>query len=215
MKKHIITVAVMASLIPVAALAGPSLGIGYSNVGLSGHAGRPGVTLSAGNIYSNNVVATGGATFASNYYGLHADLGKLIPAGSVSFEPYASIGFLNLNYNQPETGYTTQTTSIYGYSFSYQSPYSYTSPQSIQDFYGMAGANMNVPIGQKVMLQFGGGYGHTISTFGGAGGAVYKGKAEIGFEIAPRVTADIDVRYLHVPGANLTTEGAGISYHFS
>lgn len=189
MKKQIIIAAVL-SIIPAAAFAGPSVGIAYSNVGLSGHSGRPGVTLTAGNLYSNNVIASGSATLANNFYGFHADLGKLIPTGgTVSFEPYASLGFVNMNYNQPQTA-------------------------GITDFYGLAGANMNIPLGQRVALQFGGGYGHTITTFGGANGAVYKGKAEVGFEIAPHVTANINVRYLHVPGQSVTTEGAGLAYQF-
>ena len=89
---------------PTVALAGPSVGIGYSDIGLSGHSGRPGVTLTAGNLYSNNVVATGAASFARGFYGFHADLGKLIPTGiaGTSFTPYASLGFLNLNYQQAQ-----------------------------------------------------------------------------------------------------------------
>jgi len=189
MKKQII-VAVIASLAPLAAFAGPSLGIGYSNVGLSGHAGRPGVTLAAGNLYSNNVVASGSATAARGFYSMNASIGKLIPAGDVSFVPYLGMDFLNVNYSQPQL-------------------------PSATDFYALAGVDMNVPVGSKVMLQVGGGYGHTIETFGGNGGAVYQGKAEIGFEIAPRVTANINVRYLRVPGQSMTTEGAGLSYHFS
>lgn len=215
MKKQIIIAAVIAaSFIPVVAFAGPSLGIGYSDVGLSGHAGRPGVTLSAGNLYSNNVVASGSASFARGYYQMNASLGKLIPAGGVSFEPYLSMGFLSLNYNQQKVGYNTVTQSSYGYSYTYQSPYSYTQQQSIQDFYALAGADMNIPLGQKVMLQFGGGYGHTLMVLNGSGGSVYQGKAEAAFEVAPRVTANINVRYVHVPGASLTNYGVGLSYHF-
>ncbi|OCB03413.1 hypothetical protein BBC27_08075 [Acidithiobacillus ferrivorans] len=189
MKKQIIAVAAVLSIIPAVAFAGPSLGIGYSNVGLSGgHAGRPGVTISAGNLYGNNVVASGSATLANGYYGFHADLGKLVPAGgAVSFEPYVSMGFTNINYAQAP---------------------------SMTDFYGLAGANLNIPIGSKVAFLLGGGYGHTIDTFSGANGAVYKGKAEVGFEIAPHVTANINVRYLHVPGQSVTTEGAGLAYSF-
>ncbi|MHB1643509.1 MAG: hypothetical protein ACYCS8_12780 [Acidithiobacillus sp.] len=218
MKKQIIAVAaVLSSFIPAAAFAGPSLGIGYSNVGLSGHSGRPGVTLSAGNLYSNNVVATGSATIARGYYNVGANIGKLIPTGgTVSFEPYLGLDFLNLNYNQAETGYTTsQVNAGYGYSYTQTTPYSYTQGASIQDFYALAGANMNIPLGQRVMLQFGGGYGHTLTVLNGSGGAVYKGKAEVGFQIAPRVTANLHVSYLHVPGANLTTEGVGLAYQFS
>ena len=215
--KKIVAVAVIASFIPAVAFAGPSLGIGYSNVGLSGgHSGRPGVTLTAGNLYSNNVVASGSATLARGYYSMNASIGKLIPAGGVSFVPYVGMGFISMNYNQQETGYTTsQVNAGYGFSYTQTTPYSYTQGASIQDFYALAGANMNIPLGQRVALQFGGGYGHTITTFGGANGAVYKGKAEVGFEIAPHVTANINVRYLHIPGQSMTTEGAGLSYHFS
>ena len=189
MKKQII-IAVVLSLTPLAAFAGPSLGIAYSNVGLSGHSGRPGIQISAGNLYSNNVVATGSATFARGFYGVHADLGKLIPAGGVSFTPYASLGFLNLNYQQQ-----------------FQ--------PSIQDVYGLAGVNLNIPIDSKVALQFGGGYGHTLTTYGGTGGAVYKGKAAFDFGLAKHVFADLDATYLHVPGQSVTEYGAGLSYHFS
>ena len=49
----------------------------------------------------------------------------------------------------------------------------------------------------------------------GNGGAVYKGKAEIGMEIAKRVTTSINVSYMHVPGQQIMTYGAGLSYHFS
>lgn len=188
-KQIIITAAVLSFITPLAAFAGPSVGIAYSNVGLSGHAGRPGVTLSAGNLYSNNVVATGAATIAGNYYGFHADMGKLIPTnGTVSFEPYASLGLVNMNYRQFQP--------------------------SIQDVYGLAGVNLNVPIGSRVAFELGGGYGHTLTTFGGNNGAVYKGKAEIGCEIAPHITANLTVRYLHVPGQSVTTEGAGLAYQF-
>lgn len=221
-RKAMVAMAICATF-PAVALAGPSVGLGYSNIGLSGHAGRPGVSITAGNLYSNNVVATGSATVARGFYGMNADLGKMIPTGgTVSFEPYLSLGFLNLNYNAQETGYHTTTTTSgggFGYppvTYSYATPYSYTSPQSIQDFYGLAGVNLNIPIGSRVDLQFGGGYGHTLSTYGGGNsGAVYKGKAEIGFEIARNVTANVNVVYLHVPGAPLTSEGAGLAYHFS
>ncbi|MEB8476236.1 hypothetical protein [Acidithiobacillus ferriphilus] len=215
-RKALVAMAICATF-PVAAMAGPSVGLGYSDIGLTGHSGRPGVTVTAGNLYSNNVVANGSASFARGYYAMNADLGKMIPTnGTVSFEPYVSLGFLNLNYNQQEVGYTTTTSSSYGYSFTQTTPYSYAQPASITDFYGLAGANMNVPLGQKVMLQFGGGYGHTLMTYGrnGAGGSVYKGKAEAAFEITPHVAANINVRYLHVPGASLTTEGAGLAYQF-
>lgn len=182
-------VAVAVFGIPVIAVAGPSVGLGYSDIGLTGHAGRPGVTLTADNLYKNDVVASGSATFARGFYGVDASLGKTIPTGgTVSFEPYLSTGFLNLNY---------------------------TPGQSVQDFYTLAGVNMNIPLGKKIALEFGGGYGHTISTFGGNGGAVYKGKAEIGMRVAKRVTASINASYIHIPGRSITTYGAGLSYHFS
>lgn len=215
--KSIFAVAVLLTF-PAVAMAGrPSLGIGYSNVGLTGHSGRPGVTITAGNLYRNNVVASGSASFARGFYSMNADLGEMISTGgTVSFEPYVSLGFLNLNYQQQETGYTSSTVNAgYGYTFTQITPYSYTQANTIQDFYGLAGVDMNVPIGNKVMLQVGGGYGHTLDTFSGANGAVYQGKAEVGFEIAPRVTANLNVRYVHVPGASLTNYGAGLSYHFS
>ncbi|OCB03906.1 hypothetical protein BBC27_05790 [Acidithiobacillus ferrivorans] len=194
MKKQINAVAAAVLLIiPAVALAGPSVALGYSDIGLSGHSGRPGVQITAGNLYSNNVVASGGAEFARGYYGFHAELGKMISAGGVSFTPYVSMGFLSLNYSQQPQPFQ----------------------QSILTSYALAGVNLNVPIGQNVALEFGGGYGHTLTTFSGSGGSVYKGKAEIGFEVAHNVTTNINVSYLHVPGASLTNYGAGISYHFS
>jgi hypothetical protein len=103
-----------------------------------------------------------------------------------------SANFLNLNYN---TG---------------------TAPaSSIQDFYGLAGVNMNIPLSRRVIFGLGGGYGHTISTYGGGnGGAVYTGDAIASFQIAPRVTTDLQVSYQHVPGASMTDYSAGINYHF-
>lgn len=215
-RKALVAMAVCATF-PVVALAGPSAGLGYSDIGMTGHSGRPGVTVTAGNLYSNRVVASGSASVARGFYSMNASLGKLIPTGgTVSFEPYISMGFLNLNYQQRKTGYNTVTQNAgYGYSYTYQSPYSYTQRASIQDFYALAGADMNIPLGQKVALQFGGGYGYTLMTYGGNGGSVYQGKAEAAFAIAPHVTANINVRYLHVPGASLTTEGVGLAYHFS
>lgn len=214
MKKQII-LAVLAAF-PCVAMAGPVIGLGYSNIGLTGHAGRPGVQISAGNLYPHNVVASGSATFAHGYYGFNADLGKIIPTnGTVSFEPYASLGFLNLNYNQQETGYTTTTTSSsFGFSYTQSTPYSYTQGASVQDFYALAGANLNIPLGSRAGLQFGGGFGHTLMVLNGNGGAVYKGTARAGFELARHVTANINVSYLHLPGASLTLYGAGLAYHF-
>lgn len=188
-RKALVAMAICATF-PAIAFAGPSVGLGYSNVGLTGHSGRPGVTVTAGNLYSSNVIASGSATAARGFYSTNASIGKLIQAGGVSFVPYIGMDFLNINYSQPQLPSST-------------------------DFYGLAGVDMNAPIGQKVMLQIGGGYGHTIETLGGTGGAIYQGKAEIGFAIAPRVTANINVRYLHIPGQSMTDEGAGLSYHFS
>ena len=184
----VVSVAVVG--IPVLAVAGPSVGLGYSDIGLSGHAGRPGVTLTVGSLSKENVAAWGSATYARGYYNVNASLGKLLPAGGVSFTPYVSMGYLNLGSSQPV---------------------------SLSDSYGMAGVNLNVPIGQRIAILLGGGYGHTLSEgFGGSGsGSVYKGKAEIGMEVAKHVTANINVSYLHLPGASLTTEGAGLSYHFA
>ena len=217
MKKQIIIAAAVLAALPAVAFAGPSVGLGYSDVGLSGHSGRPGIQIGAGNLYSNNVVASGSATFARGFYGVSANLGKLIPAGGVSFEPYVSMGFLNLNFNQQEMGgiTSTTTTSPGGFQFTQFTQQYYNQQQSIQDFYGLAGVNLNIPIGSKVALLFGGGYGHTLDTFSGANGAVYRGKAEIGMQIAKHVTTNINVSYLHVPGASLTDYGAGVAYHFS
>lgn len=188
-QKALVAMAIIATF-PTVAMAGPSIGLGYSDIGLSGHSGRPGVTIDAGNLYKNAVIASSSATAARGFYSMNASIGKLVPAGGVSFIPYIGLDFLNINYSQPQLPSST-------------------------DFYGLAGVDMNVPLGQKVMLQFGGGYGHTIETFGGSGGAVYQGKAEIGCEIARNVTANLNVRYLHVPGQSMTDEGAGLSYHFS
>ena len=217
MKKVMIVSAVLASLMaaPALAVAGPSVGIDYTDMGLSGHAGRPGVSLNAGNIYANGVVADGSASIARGFYQMDMSIGKLIPADGLSFEPYVSANFLNLNYNQQETGYTSQTFSSFGSSFTTQVPYSYTQSNSIQDFYGLAGVNMDIPLSRKVIFGLGGGYGHTISTFGGGnGGAVYTGDAIVSFQIAPRVTTDLQVEYQHVPGAAMTDYSAGINYHF-
>jgi hypothetical protein len=215
MKKAMIVSAVLALVAaPALAVAGPSVGIAYTDVGLSGHAGRPGVSVNVGNVYANDVVADGSATFARGYYQMDMSIGKLIPADGVSFEPYVSANFLNLNYNQAETGYTSQTISNYGYSYTQTTPYSYTESRSIQDFYGIAGVNLNVPFSSKVSFGLGGGYGHTLMVFNGQGGAVYTGDAIAAFQIAPRVTTDLQVSYQHVPGASLTDYSAGINYHF-
>lgn len=188
--KIIIAIAVLAAF-PAAAMAGPVVGLGYTNIGLSGHAGRPGIQIDAGNLYHrNDVFAAGSATFARGYFGMDAAIGKIIQThGTVSLEPYASLGFLNLNYNHGNAN-------------------------SVQDFYGLAGANLNIPMGSKIGLQFGAAVGHTITTFGGNSGAVYKGQAKLGIQVAPHVTANLNVSYLHAPGASLTSYGAGLAYHF-
>ncbi len=216
MKKVMIVSALLTLMAaPALAVAGPSVGIDYTDMGLSGHAGRPGVSLNAGNIYANGVVADGSASIARGFYQMDMSIGKLIPTDGLSFEPYVSANFLNLNYNQQETGYTSQTSSSFGSSFTTQVPYSYTQSNSIQDFYGLAGVNMDIPLSRKVIFGLGGAYGHTISTFGGGnGGAVYTGDAIVSFQIAPRVTTDLQVEYQHVPGAAMTDYSAGINYHF-
>lgn len=216
MKTKIVILAVLAAF-PAVALAGPIIGLGYNNIGLSGHAGRPGIQISAGNLYHhNNVVASGSATFARGYYQMAASIGKIVQThGTVSFEPYLSAGFLNLNYNQQKTGYTTTTSNLGGFSYTQSTPYSYTQGASIQDLYGLAGANLDIPLGSQVALQFGGGFGHTLMVQNGAGGAVYKGEARAGFKISTHITANINVAYLHLPGASMTDYGAGLAYHFS
>ena len=217
MKKAMIVSAMLALMsAPVFAVAGPSMGIDYTDMGLSGHVGRPGVSLNAGNVYANGVVADGSVSIARGLYQMDMSIGKLIPADGLSFEPYLSANFLNLNYNQAEVGYTSQTfSSGFGSSFTTQVPYSYTQASTIQDFYGLAGVNMNIPLSRKVIFGLGGAYGHTISTYGGGnGGAVYTGDAIASFQIAPRVTTDLQVEYQHVPGASMTDYSAGINYHF-
>lgn len=181
--------------VPTVALAAPTLSLGYDNVGISGHSSRPGVSLLVANIYSNNVVAMGGVSVANNYYNVHADIGDIIPADSNSlyFDPYVSAGFINMNYSAP----------------------SYSLAKSTQDFYGLAGANVAVPVSNRVLLQVGGGFGHTITTFGGGGGTVYKGLVGASFYISSRVEADLDVTYMHLPNSpSLTNYGAGITYMF-
>ena len=215
--KKLISAAAVLSIIPAVALAGPVVGLGYSDIGLSGHSGRPGIQIFGGNLYPNRVVASGQATFARGYYSFNAELGKLIPAGGVSFEPYASLGFINLNYNEQKVGYKTVTQNAgYGFAYTQTTPYSYPQPASIQDFYGLAGADLNIPVDSKVTLGIGGGYGHTLTTFGGSGngGAVYTGDAMAAFQIAPHIVAGLNVSYLHVPGASLTNYGASLAYHF-
>ncbi len=194
MKSKLILAAVLAVL-PVAAVAGPSVGIGYADVGLSGHAGRPGVQISAGNLYGNQVIASGSAMFARGFYNVNANIGKLIQADGLGFEPYAGMGFVSMNYNQSE--------------------YGYNQPESIQDMYGLAGANVTMPLSRRVAFGLGGGFGHTLDTFSGANGAVYTGDAMANFNITHRVSTNLQVNYLRVPGQSVLAYGAGLSYHFS
>ena len=217
MKKQIIITAVIATLAPAAAFAGPSVGLAYTNVGLSGHSGRPGITISASNLYSNNVDASGSATFARGFYQVQAKLGKRIAASAVIVEPYVSAGFINMNYSQQEKGGVTSTTTTGpgGFQLIQFTQQYYPQPQTIQDFYALAGADMYVPIGQKVSVELGGAYGHTLMTFGGSNGAVYSGKAALNVGLAKHVSSSLQVTYLHVPGQSVTEYGAGISYHFS
>jgi hypothetical protein len=201
-------------VIPASALASPYVGLGYTDIGLQGHSGRPGISLVASNLYPKDVLLYGQATYARSYYGMHADLGKLIPADGLVFEPYLSAGFLNLNYQAQETGFNTVTQSTYGYPTTYQTPYSYAQAASVQDLYGLAGVNVNVPISHRVVFQVGGGYGHTLDALSGSGGAAYKGKAEIAFALTGKVTADLHASYMHVPAASMADYGCGLSYHF-
>ncbi|OCB02520.1 hypothetical protein BBC27_12830 [Acidithiobacillus ferrivorans] len=90
MKKQIAVAAVLLTF-PALAFAGPSLGIAYSNVGLTGHAGRPGISVGASNLYRNNVYAVGSATCANGFYQVQAKLGKRIGAGGVVFNPFVSM----------------------------------------------------------------------------------------------------------------------------
>ncbi len=191
MKKTMIISAVLALMaVPVLAEAGPSAGIDYTDVGLSGHAGRPGVSLNLGNVYRDNVVADGSATVARGFYQMGVSIGKLIPADGLSFEPYVSADFMNLSYSNPAAN-------------------------GVQDFYGLAGVNMNIPLSRKVTFGLGGAYGHTLDVYGsGNGGQVYTGNAIAAFQIAPHVTTDLQVQYQHVPGASMTDYSAGLNYHF-
>ena len=190
MKKQIvITIAAVLSIAPAVAFAGPSVGLGYTNIGLTGHSGRPGVTLSAGNMYKHNVVAAGNATIASNFDSFNAQIGKELPVtGTVSVEPYLAAGFTNINYAKAP---------------------------SLTDVYALAGANVNMPVTRSVSFGFGGSYGHTIGSYGSAGGQVYTGDAIAAFKIAPRVSSDLSVSYMHIPGQAGMQYSAGLAYHFS
>lgn len=191
MKKTMIISAVLALMaVPVLAEAGPSAGIDYTDVGLSGHAGRPGVSLNLGNVYRDNVVADGSATVARGFYQMDMSIGKLIPADGLEFDPYVSANFMNVNYSNPAAN-------------------------GVQDFYGLAGVNVSLPLSREVALGIGGGYGHTIGVYGDAsGGSVYTGDAIASFKIAQHVTTDLQVQYQHVPGASMTDYSAGLNYHF-
>jgi hypothetical protein len=187
-KKALVAMAIFATF-PAVAMAGPSVGIGYTNIGLSGHGGRPGVTLSAGNMYKHGIVAAGNATIASNFGSFNTQIGKELPVTStVSVEPYLSAGFTNINYAQAP---------------------------SLTDFYGLAGANVNMPVTRNVSFGLGGSYGHTIGSYGSAGGQVYTGDAIAAFKIAPHVSSDLSVSYMHIPGQGGMQYSAGLAYHFS
>ena len=190
MKKIIISVAVLSAIIPVAAFANTSVGVGYSNVHIAGHGTLPAANIFAGDLYSNNVVAWAGATLANGYDSVHMSVGKRVQAGYVVVEPFVTVGFMHANY--------APTAPI------------------IDDTYGLAGADMYVPITPRVDVEVGGGYGHTIATAGGIGGPVYRGNATLNFGLAKHVVCGLDVTYTHLPAMpNIVSYGAGISYHFS
>ncbi|MBU2833024.1 hypothetical protein [Acidithiobacillus ferriphilus] len=191
MKKAMIISAVLALMaVPMLAEAGPSAGISYTDVGISGHAGRPGGSLNLGNVYRGGVVVDGSVTAARGFDQFDVSVGKLIPADGLEFDPYASANFMNVNYSNPAAN-------------------------SVQDFYGLAGVNVSLPLSREVALGVGGGYGHTMGVYGDAsGGSVYTGDAIASFKIAQHVTTDLQVAYQHVPGASMTDYSAGINYHF-
>ncbi|MBN6739860.1 hypothetical protein JKG47_04800 [Acidithiobacillus sp. MC6.1] len=218
MKKTLFSLAIASIFAPVVALAAtPVIGLGYSDVGLSGHAGRPGITLSAGQVSRNNVDASGSVTFARSFYHVNADIGKIVPlSSSFALVPHLGAGFISLNSQQSMTWYSTTTQNLgYGATYTYASPYQYTVPSSIQDFYVQAGANLEYRITPRLRLAIGGGFGHTVMVLNGNGGQVYDGHATLNIGLARRWTGDATVGYLHLPGAAITQYGAGVSYHFS
>lgn len=213
MKKAIFVAAAL-SISPVIAMAHtqPFLGIGYSSTALSGHSSRPGATLFAGQRFGDNVQVRGSATLARSFYSFNGSVGKDIDISrAVTFEPYLGAGLVSMNYNQQETGHRSYTQGLFT---AFNVPYSYTQPASIQDSYILAGANIGWFVSPRVQLALGGGYGHTLTTLNGNGGAVYKGEAQATFGISKRWAADLQVAYLHIPGASLTSYSAGVAYHF-
>ncbi len=197
-------------------LTSPALGLGYTSIGLSGHATRPGVKLFASQRFANDVRLSGSATFARGFCDMDANVGQFIPLSrDIALEPLLDAGFLSMNYNQQEVGYNVSTVNA-GYGFTYQQtmPYSYTVPASIQDVYAMAGANLEYRITRRVRFSVGGGFGHTLTVLNGAGGQVYRGRADLTAGLSRHWSSDIDVSYLHLPGVSITRYGAGVSYHF-
>lgn len=178
--------------LPAVAHTQPFLGLGYSSIAMPGHSSRPGVTLFAWQRFHDNVQVNGSATLARSFYGFNASVGKDIAASSdVTFEPYLGAGLVSMNYNnQPVQA-------------------------SIQDSYALAGANVGWMVSPRIQLALGGGYGRTLTTLNGNGGSVvYKGEAEAAFGLSRHWAGDLKVSYLHLPGASLTSYGAGLSYHF-
>ncbi len=214
MKKAIFVAVAALSTFPAVAMAHtqPFIGIGYASTNLSGHSSRPGATLFGGQRFGDNIQVRGSATLARSFYSFDGSVGKDIAASSaVTFEPYVGAGLVSMNYNQQETGYRSYTQGLFT---AFDVPYTYTVPASIQDSYAMAGANVGWMVSPRVQLAFGGGYGHTLTVLNGNGGAVYKGEAQATFGISKRWATDLQVSYLHLPGASLTSYGAGVAYHF-
>ena len=194
----------------------PALGLGYASIGLSGHAARPGVRLFAGQRFGNGIRVSGQAAFARGFYGVDANIGQFIPLSRrVALEPLLDAGFLSMNYNQREVGYHVSTVNA-GYGLTYQqtTPYSTTVPAGIQDVYAMAGANLEYRITRRARVSIGGGFGHTLTVLNGAGGQAYRGRADLTAKLSRRWSGDIDVSYLHLPGASIVQYGAGVSYLF-
>ena len=220
MKMKIIVASILA-LAPAVALAGPSLGIGYTDVGIPGHAGRPGINIESGQEFRDGVVAWGGATLARSFYAVSAHVGKAVPMGrGLSLVPYAGAGFVSLNEVQQVTGSraVTSTTPSMGFgrpvTYTYSVPYSLSVPTSRDDFYLGAGANLQWTLSPGVALVAGGDFGHTLGGIGG-GGSVYGGHASLTAALSRQWSGNLRVSYLHLPGAQITEYGAGISYQFS
>ncbi len=194
MKKIALISAVLASLmaVPLVASADPSFGIGYSNIDLSGHSSRPGVSVNMGDLLGGGYVANGFATVARSFYQIDASVGKLIAAdnNALAFEPFVSANFLHAKENTPV-------------------------PQTISDSFLLAGVNTDIPVSRNVSFGFGGAFGHTLSsTSGTAGGQVYTGDAMANLQLTRHVTTDVSVTYLHVPGQNTMEYDMGLNYLF-